>query len=58
MVLVLGEESDGLSDAVWEGGDMRLSVGGTGNVESLNVSVATGIIPHAGGSRIKSADTG
>ncbi|MEM8016683.1 tRNA/rRNA methyltransferase [Morganella morganii] len=44
MVLVLGEESDGLSDAVWEGGDMRLSVGGTGNVESLNVSVATGII--------------
>ncbi|MEG0279605.1 MAG: tRNA/rRNA methyltransferase [Morganella sp. (in: enterobacteria)] len=44
MVLVLGEESDGLSDSVWEGGDMRLSVGGTGNVESLNVSVATGII--------------
>ncbi|MDX7998422.1 tRNA/rRNA methyltransferase [Xenorhabdus sp. Reich] len=44
MVLVLGQESDGLSDSTWEDGDIRLSIGGTGRVESLNVSVATGIM--------------
>ncbi|MDC9594954.1 tRNA/rRNA methyltransferase [Xenorhabdus sp. IM139775] len=44
MVLVLGQESDGLSDSTWEDGDIRLSIGGTGRVESLNVSVATGIL--------------
>ncbi|AOM40903.1 tRNA/rRNA methyltransferase [Xenorhabdus hominickii] len=44
MVLVLGQESDGLSDSTWEDGDIRLSIGGTGRVESLNVSVATGIV--------------
>ncbi|MBD2780166.1 tRNA/rRNA methyltransferase [Xenorhabdus szentirmaii] len=44
MVLVLGQESDGLSDSTWEDGDIRLSIGGTGQVESLNVSVATGIM--------------
>ncbi|PHM70670.1 tRNA/rRNA methyltransferase [Xenorhabdus kozodoii] len=44
MVLVLGQESDGLSDSTWEDGDIRLSIGGTGWVESLNVSVATGIM--------------
>ncbi|PHM25176.1 tRNA/rRNA methyltransferase [Xenorhabdus ehlersii] len=44
MVLVLGQESDGLSDSIWEDGDIRLSIGGTGRVESLNVSVATGIM--------------
>ncbi|WP_434525540.1 tRNA/rRNA methyltransferase [Photorhabdus asymbiotica] len=44
MVLVLGEERDGLSDSTWEYGDMSLFVGGTGLVESLNVSVATGIM--------------
>ncbi|PHM37943.1 putative 23S rRNA methyltransferase [Xenorhabdus mauleonii] len=44
MVLVLGQESDGLSDSIWEDGDIRLSIGGTGRVESLNVSVATGIL--------------
>ncbi|KLU14310.1 MULTISPECIES: tRNA/rRNA methyltransferase [Xenorhabdus] len=44
IVLVLGQESDGLSDSIWEDGDIRLSIGGTGRVESLNVSVATGIM--------------
>ncbi|KAA1190727.1 tRNA/rRNA methyltransferase [Photorhabdus heterorhabditis] len=44
MVLVLGQERDGLSDSAWEHGDMSLFVGGTGLVESLNVSVATGIM--------------
>ncbi|MGE9552254.1 tRNA/rRNA methyltransferase [Erwinia amylovora] len=43
-VLVLGQESDGLSDSVWQQGDLSISIGGTGNVESLNVSVATGIL--------------
>ncbi|EOX2919817.1 tRNA/rRNA methyltransferase [Providencia stuartii] len=44
MVLVLGQERDGLSDSVWNEGDMSLYIGGTGKVESLNVSVATGIM--------------
>ncbi|WP_312045489.1 TrmH family RNA methyltransferase, partial [Erwinia sp.] len=44
MVLVLGQESDGLSDTTLEQGDLSVSIGGTGHVESLNVSVATGIL--------------
>lgn len=45
MVLVLGQESDGLTDsALRQQGDMSVSIGGTGQVESLNVSVATGIL--------------
>ncbi|TDB59718.1 tRNA/rRNA methyltransferase [Photorhabdus khanii] len=44
MVLVLGQEHDGLSDSAWEHGDMSLFVGGTGLIESLNVSVATGVM--------------
>lgn len=44
MVLVLGQERDGLSDSVWDEGDMSLYIGGTGKVESLNVSVATGVM--------------
>ena len=44
MVLVLGQESEGLSDSAFQQGDISLSIGGTGNVESLNVSVATGIL--------------
>jgi TrmH RNA methyltransferase len=43
-VLVLGQERDGLSDSTWQQGDLSVSIGGTGNVESLNVSVATGIL--------------
>lgn len=44
MVLVLGQEREGLSDSAFQQGDMSLSIGGTGNVESLNVSVATGVL--------------
>ncbi|RWR02908.1 methyltransferase [[Pantoea] beijingensis] len=44
MVLVLGQERDGLSDSAWQKGDLSVSIGGTGNVESLNVSVATGVL--------------
>ncbi len=44
VVLVLGHEGDGLSDSTWHQGDLPLSIGGTGNVESLNISVATGIL--------------
>lgn len=44
MVLVLGQERDGLSDSTFQQGDLNVSIGGTGNVESLNVSVATGIL--------------
>ncbi|CAO95974.1 tRNA/rRNA methyltransferase [Erwinia tasmaniensis] len=44
MVLVLGQERDGLSDSTLEQGDLSVSISGTGNVESLNVSVATGVL--------------
>lgn len=44
MVLVLGQERDGLSDSAWQQGDISISIDGTGQVESLNVSVATGIL--------------
>lgn len=44
MVLVLGQERDGLSDSTWQEGELNVSISGTGNVESLNVSVATGIL--------------
>ncbi|EXU73638.1 tRNA/rRNA methyltransferase [Erwinia mallotivora] len=44
MVLVLGQERDGLSDSTWQQGELNVSISGTGNVESLNVSVATGIL--------------
>lgn len=44
MVLVLGQERDGLSDSAWQQGDISVSIQGTGKVESLNVSVATGIL--------------
>ncbi|WP_029687204.1 tRNA/rRNA methyltransferase [Tatumella saanichensis] len=44
MVLVLGQESDGLTESTLKQGDISVSIDGTGNVESLNVSVATGIL--------------
>ncbi len=44
MVLVLGQEQDGISDATFADADLRISIDGTGNVESLNVSVATGVL--------------
>lgn len=43
-VFVLGQESDGLSDTALEKGDLSIAIDGTGRVESLNVSVATGIL--------------
>jgi TrmH RNA methyltransferase len=44
MVLVLGQERDGLSDAALDNADLSISINGTNNVESLNVSVATGVL--------------
>ena len=44
MVLVLGQERDGLSDAPSSSADMSVSIDGTGNVDRLNVSVATGVL--------------
>ncbi|AOV97892.1 tRNA/rRNA methyltransferase [Edwardsiella hoshinae] len=44
IVLVVGHEGDGLSDGTLHQGDLSISIGGTGSVESLNVSVATGIM--------------
>jgi TrmH RNA methyltransferase len=44
IVLVLGQECDSLSDSTWQHGNMSISIGGTGKVDSLNVSVATGIL--------------
>ncbi|GAA3907467.1 MULTISPECIES: tRNA/rRNA methyltransferase [Gibbsiella] len=44
MVLVLGHEGDGLSDNTLQQGDISVAIGGTGKVESLNVSVAAGIL--------------
>ncbi len=44
MVLVLGEEQNGVSRKVLQVADQRIAIGGTGWVESLNVSVATGVL--------------
>ncbi len=44
MVLVLGQERDGLSDAAISSAGLSVAIDGTGNVESLNVSVATGVL--------------
>ncbi|CBG89269.1 tRNA/rRNA methyltransferase [Citrobacter rodentium] len=44
MVLVLGQEADGLPDAARDPDDLCVKIDGTGNVESLNVSVVTGIL--------------
>ncbi|YCI82483.1 tRNA/rRNA methyltransferase [Enterobacteriaceae bacterium] len=44
MVLVLGQEKEGVSDATFAGADLNIAIDGTGKVESLNVSVATGIL--------------
>ena len=44
VVIVFGEEKSGISDDTLQQGDLALSIPGTGHVESLNVSVATGIL--------------
>ena len=43
-VLILGEEQKGVSGKLLQIADRRIAVSGTGWVESLNVSVATGIL--------------
>jgi TrmH RNA methyltransferase len=42
-VLILGSETTGISESVNKLCDLNVSIGGSGAVESLNVSVATGI---------------
>lgn len=44
MVLVLGQERDGVSAAVLAKSDLRIAISGTGQVDSLNVSVAAGVL--------------
>lgn len=44
MVLILGQEKDGVSEDTQAGSDLTISIRGTGAVESLNVSVATGVL--------------
>lgn len=44
IVLVLGEEQTGVSKKILQLADQRIAIGGTGWVESLNVSVATGVL--------------
>jgi TrmH RNA methyltransferase len=45
-VLVLGAEQSGLSEAVLARASHRVHITGAGNIESLNVSVAAGILMH------------
>lgn len=52
-MLVLGREYDYLPEAAREPDDLCVKINGTGNVESLNVSVATGVLLASGGDRIK-----
>lgn len=44
MVLVLGQEYEGLPDAARDPNDLRVKIDGTGNVAGLNISVATGVL--------------
>ena len=44
VVLVLGNEQEGLSDSVKRRCDSLVNIPGHGEIESLNVSVAAGII--------------
>ena len=44
MVLVLGREREALPEAACSADDLCVAIDGTGNVETLNVSVATGVL--------------
>ncbi|UDG80973.1 putative tRNA/rRNA methyltransferase YfiF [Candidatus Hartigia pinicola] len=44
MVLIVGQEHNGVSNNLWNKGNLSIYISGTKKVESLNVSVATGII--------------
>ena len=41
---MLGRELESLPEAAREPGDLCVKIDGTGNVENLNVSVATGVL--------------
>jgi len=43
-IIILGQEAGGLSKEIVKDADVHINVPGYGNVESLNLSVATGII--------------
>ncbi|MFM2269153.1 MAG: hypothetical protein RL757_2594 [Bacteroidota bacterium] len=43
-IIVMGNESKGIGDEITEKLDFKFEIAGNGNAESLNVSVATGII--------------
>ena len=45
-LLFFGQEADGLSPNIVQKADILLSIEGSGNIESLNVSVSAGIIMH------------
>ena len=44
LVYVLGAEGEGMSPALAAACDLRLSIPGTGAVESLNVAAATAVL--------------
>lgn len=44
MVLVLGQEYEGLSDVVRDSNDLRVKIDGTGNVVGLNIFVVIGVL--------------
>src|SRR5690606_34041091 len=44
MIVVMGSESDGVNNTLMQSAQDTLMIPGTGAVESLNVSVATGLI--------------
>lgn len=43
-IIAMGNESQGLSTLIAEAADYKITIPGTGSAESLNVSVATGIL--------------
>ena len=45
-IIVIGSESNGVSDEIIKDADQNIKITGSGNAESLNASVATGIILH------------
>jgi 23S rRNA (guanosine2251-2'-O)-methyltransferase len=47
LVLVMGSEDEGISDAVLRLADDLVNIPMAGEIGSLNVSVATGIVLHA-----------
>ena len=47
LVLVMGSEDEGISDAVIRMADDLVNIPMAGSIGSLNVSVATGIVLHA-----------